>query len=150
MSRASDLANLIASGNTTIHGEAGVTSSDSTGKTTNLQQGLLKAWQNYDNNGTPSLRDSFNNSSITDNAVGDTTLGFTNSFSAVTFAFAMASSLNDSTNDANIGIIGPRRLQDTAFTTSSARVHHIYNSGTGSTALYDNGLNGTMFSGDLA
>ena len=42
MSRASDLANLIASGNTTIFGEAGVTSSDSTGKTTNLQNGLAK------------------------------------------------------------------------------------------------------------
>mgnify|MGYP003150719877 CR=1 FL=1 len=39
MSRASDLANLIASGSTTIFGEAGVTSSGSTGLTTNLQHG---------------------------------------------------------------------------------------------------------------
>ena len=66
MSRASDLANLIASGNTTIHGEAGVTSSESTGKTTNLQQGLAKAWVNYNGSGTLETRDSFNTSSVTD------------------------------------------------------------------------------------
>ncbi len=66
MSRASDLANLIASGSTTIFGEAGVTSSDSTGKTTNLQQGLAKSWVNLDGTGTVGINDSFNVSSIAD------------------------------------------------------------------------------------
>ena len=44
MSKASDLARLVTSGSTAIHGEAGTTSSASTGATTNLQQGLAKAF----------------------------------------------------------------------------------------------------------
>ena len=128
---------------TTIQTSAG-------GAVTLTKQSANKSWVNYDMTGTPSARNSFNHSSITDNAVGDGSLSFTNNFNAADFAFGMASSLNDSVNDANLGIIAPRRLEDTAFTTSSARVHHIYNSGTGSTALYDNGLNGVMFDGDLA
>ena len=47
MSKASDLARLMTSGSTSIHGEAGVTSSGSTGLTTNLQQGLCKVWFNH-------------------------------------------------------------------------------------------------------
>ena len=79
MSRASDLANLIASGSTTIHGEAGVTSSDSTGKTTNLQQGLAKCWSNF--NGTDdTIRDSLNVSTLTDRNSGLWTLTVTNNF----------------------------------------------------------------------
>jgi hypothetical protein len=49
--------------------------------TTNLQQGLCKAWTNINgSSGTPAARDSFNNGSITDNAAGDYTLSFTSSF----------------------------------------------------------------------
>ena len=79
MSRASDLANLIASGNTTIHGEAGVTSSESTGKTTNLQQGLAKAWAGFDTGGN--LGDSFNISSADDDGTGNFGINFTNNTS---------------------------------------------------------------------
>ena len=71
MSKASDLARLVTSGSTAIHGEAGVTSSGSTGATTNLQQGLCKQWMAYDHDGESTyadvsgttLRDSFNTSS---------------------------------------------------------------------------------------
>ena len=71
MSRAADLANLIASGNTTIHGEAGVTSNDSTGKTTNLQQGLCKAWVTMDSDASTVVAfDSFNTSAVTDDGTG--------------------------------------------------------------------------------
>ena len=71
MSRASDLANLIASGSTTIFGEGGAPTanagqSNQTGGTTNLQQGLAKAWVNYNGSGTLAVRDSFNTSSVTD------------------------------------------------------------------------------------
>jgi len=86
MSRASDLANLIASGSTTIHGEAGVTSSDSTGKTTNLQQGLAKAWANFDSSGT--VEDSLNTSSITNNSTGNNTQNYTNSFSNAFYSYS--------------------------------------------------------------
>jgi len=78
MSKASDLARLMTSGSTAIHGEAGVTSSGSTGLTTNLQQGLCKAWINYTGISTTASRDSFNISSLTDNATGRTTVTVSN------------------------------------------------------------------------
>ena len=49
--------------------------------TTNLQQGLCKAWINMDGSGTVSVRDSLNNSSITDNGTGNYTVTHTNHFS---------------------------------------------------------------------
>lgn len=115
-----------------------------------VAEGSTKSWVNYDMTGTPSARDSFNHSSITDNGQGDGSLNFTSNFNAATYAFAGASCVNDSTNDSNIGIIGPRRVTDTGITTSSARMHHIYNSAGATTALFDTGVNGMMFVGDLA
>jgi len=88
MSRASDLANLIASGSTTIHGEAGVTSSDSTGKTTNLQQGLTKAWANYEQSSSHTIRDSLNVGSLGDLGAGQTQINFTTNFAAAQWAGA--------------------------------------------------------------
>jgi len=83
MSKASDLARLITSGSTAIHGEAGVTASGSTGLTTNLQQGLAKAWVNFD--GTASgaaARDGFNNASMTDGGSGIYTVTITNALNS--------------------------------------------------------------------
>ena len=85
MSRASDLANIIASGNTTIFGEAGVTSSDSTGKTTNLQQGLAKAWLRSNGTGTVSITDSLNVSTFEDSATGVYKATFTNAMGNTTY-----------------------------------------------------------------
>ncbi len=53
--------------------------------TTNLQQGLCKAWVNFNGTGTSAgatitPQDSFNTGSITDVAVGDYTHAFTNNF----------------------------------------------------------------------
>ena len=85
MSRASDLANLIASGNTTIHGEAGAPTvnagqSNQTGGTTNLQQGLTKVWINFnDGSEADAVQDSFNAGSFTDNGAGELITNFTNS-----------------------------------------------------------------------
>tara|TARA_B100000287_G_scaffold272558_1_gene256700 strand:+ start:832 stop:1257 length:426 start_codon:yes stop_codon:yes gene_type:complete len=70
MSKASDLARLITSGSTAVHGEAGVTASGSTGNTTNLQQGLLKVWGTLDGTGTIAIRDSFNVASADDVGTG--------------------------------------------------------------------------------
>jgi len=84
MSFASDLARLVTSGSTAIHGEAGVTSSGSTGKTTNLQQGLCKQWVLLQSSGT-SVTDSFNNASVTDNGTGDYTLTRTNNMGNATY-----------------------------------------------------------------
>jgi len=53
--------------------------------TTNLQQGLIKAWWTYDQASTL-LEDSYNIASLTDNATGNHTGAFTNSMSATTYA----------------------------------------------------------------
>ena len=54
--------------------------------TTNLQQGLAKAWQSITaSGGTPSFNDSFNTSSISDQDVGRHTVSFSNSFSSVNY-----------------------------------------------------------------
>lgn len=84
MSRASDLANLIASGNTTIFGEAGVTSSDSTGKTTILQKGLAKAYVTFSDDDS-TFDETFNTSSTTDNGNGDISYDLTSNMSSVNF-----------------------------------------------------------------
>ena len=81
MSRAADLANLIAGGNTTIFGEAGVTSSDSTGKTTNLQNGLVKAFAFFQNHSSNAINHSLNMSSMVDGGVGLASFTYTNAFS---------------------------------------------------------------------
>ena len=86
MSRASDLANLIASGNTTIFGEAGAPTvnagqSNQTGGTTNLQQGLTKVWINFnDGSEADAVQDSFNVTTLTDRGSGLWTLTVTNNF----------------------------------------------------------------------
>lgn len=50
--------------------------------TTNLQQGLAKAWATFDASGTPAFRDSINSSTLTDNGTGNMTISFTNNFGA--------------------------------------------------------------------
>ena len=64
--------------------------------TTNLQQGLAKAWFNM-NEATPAFNDSFNFSSITDNATGDKTVAFTSAFSNANYSLA-GSNINTGTN----------------------------------------------------
>ena len=135
-----ELKGLDASGSITVTAEGGSI-------TTNLQQGLIKGWANF-SMGTASFRDSINMSSITDNGKGDGTLNYINSFSNVNYAFSGMSSLDDGTNDFNIGIIGPDR-DFYSLTTSTVRLNFSYNSGVSSNS-FDNGLNGTMLSGDLA
>jgi len=62
-------------GRTTAGSIAVVAEGNST--TTNLQQGLAKAWVNFNGTGTAATRDSYNFSSITDNNTGQYTLAVT-------------------------------------------------------------------------
>ena len=48
--------------------------------------GSLKQWVNMDGSGTISVRDSLNNSSVTDNGTGNYTITHTNNFSSVNYA----------------------------------------------------------------
>ena len=49
---------------------------------TSLQQGLAKAWANFNGSGTANIDDSFNIGSITDNQTGDYTFAYSNAFSS--------------------------------------------------------------------
>ena len=53
--------------------------------TQSLQQGLAKAWHNFDGTGTVAARDSFNISSLADNAQGVYTSTYTNAFNNTTY-----------------------------------------------------------------
>ena len=66
--------------------------------TTNLQQGLAKSWVSADTGSTVATNDSFNHSSVTDNATGDESFNFTNNMS----------------ND-DYAVSGCAKSQDTAF-----------------------------------
>ena len=56
--------------------------------TTNLQQGLTKAWANITQSSSHTANDSFNVGSLTDNGAGDTSLNFTNSMANANFCAA--------------------------------------------------------------
>jgi len=90
MSRASDLANLIASGSTTIFGEGGAPTANAgtenqTGGTTNLQSGLAKAWLRSNGTGTVSITDSLNVSTFQDSATGVYKATFSNPMGNTTY-----------------------------------------------------------------
>tara|TARA_R110001583_G_scaffold100550_2_gene246607 strand:+ start:244 stop:660 length:417 start_codon:yes stop_codon:yes gene_type:complete len=54
--------------------------------TTNLQQGLAKAWGSFEQSGTHTFRDSLNFSSISDLAVGRSSVVFTNNMADTNYA----------------------------------------------------------------
>ena len=54
--------------------------------TTNLQQGLLKAWYQFDGTGTVNFRDSFNMSGTTDGGTGTYANAYTNNMSNTNYA----------------------------------------------------------------
>ena len=60
------LTGTTSAGSINVTGEGGST-------TTNLQQGLAKAWGNLNGTGTPAFRDSLNMASVTDNGTGSYT-----------------------------------------------------------------------------
>lgn len=67
----------------------------------NLVSGTAKAWVNFNGTGTPTIpiRASFNVTSITDNAVGQWTVNFTNAMADVNYVVAgSASSINAATD----------------------------------------------------
>jgi len=70
-------------GSMTVVGEGGTT-------TTNLQQGLGKAWCNLNGGSSFALRDSFNLTSATDNGTGDYTLTIANDMGNTNYATPMS------------------------------------------------------------
>jgi hypothetical protein len=56
---------------------------------------LCRAWVNFNGTGTVALRDSFNVSSITDNATGDYTINYTVAMPTVNYSFASSTRRSD-------------------------------------------------------
>ncbi len=101
--------------------------------TTNLQQGLAKAWANLNGTGTIALRDSFNIGATTDNGTGDYTYTFTSGFSNANYSASYAG--------------GPFRLLEAVSKTNSA---HRFNTQSASATNTDYFEIMTPFYGDLA
>ena len=115
------LTGTTSAGSIVVTGEGGST-------TTNLQQGLAKAWISYKGTSTNAIQDSLNMSSVTDNGTGDYTIV-----------------INNDMNSAEYSIVdGTYRLEDnnspgiTGFQTptTSQYIHNHWNSGFGVSDMF--------------
>ena len=129
-----DLRGNTAAGDITITSEGG-------SATMQLQQGLTKQFLTMGSDYL--IDDSFNTSSLTDNATGDFTITYNNNFStALGIALSGASGFSRVTLS-----YGPGTAPNT--TTSTIRCGTVYAYGTGYT-YYDSPENGVLSTGDLA
>ena len=67
--------------------------------TTNLQQGLAKAWLNYKGTSTNAINDSFNTATVTDNNTGDYTQNLTTSFSSANNSYTLSTQAEPGNED---------------------------------------------------
>jgi len=115
------------SGQVTIRGEGSAT-------TTNLQQGLNKAYCTFAQSSSHTIDDSFNISGLSDDGAGQTTVSYTNVFSVAKHPIAGTSNWN--------GVF----THDT-YTTGS---NQIRGRGADSTSLSDRGTMTMLCGGSLA
>ena len=89
--------------------------------TTNLQQGLTKAWINLNGTGTIATRDSFNVSGITDDSTGRYTVSINNDMSNNDYAVLnyTSGSTNSSATAFNNNFLGGNNLQTGTFAISA-------------------------------
>ena len=118
--------------------------------TTNLQQGLAKAWVNC-NGGTvdsnadlTGVRDSFNLTSVVDNGTGDHSITVTNAFGSVNYVWSYGGkrASGDGTNCFDVNV-----KRDTDPTTTVTR-HNVKDHDSSSDV--DAEILGVIFHGDLA
>ena len=109
--------------------------------TTNLQQGLAKAWMRYDQV-TPAVGDSLNNSSVTDVSTGRFTFNYSNNFGNANYANnGCAGYPGSNQQPMNLGYVS-----DLNITTSATDLTTVYHE---STATDANNVS-TSTLGDLA
>ena len=124
---------------TGIHtvGTNAVATSDGGATTTSIVQGLVKMWIHFNGSGTQGVGDSFNHSSITDDAVGRYTVHITNDMANDAYSPQYtAKAVNNNTGEATY-------VQ--TFATGSCSTKH-YENGTN----YDSAENTVTINGDLA
>ena len=130
-------------GSATIIAEGGTT-------TTNIQQGLCKCWTQIDGTGTISARDSFNVTSITDDATGNYRVTIANDMASVGYSISGTSMHEeDGTADARSTLLtnrsGPIR------TAAVFTVHSVLGSSQDTADQFFDANNiSTQVSGDLA
>ena len=90
-----------------------------------IGKGRAKAWINFNGENTPTARESYNVSSITDNATGNYTLNFTNAMSSADFAYTFA--VGDGNHSS-----ATRTLSYMASTTTSLQILAEYAGGSSS------------------
>ena len=95
---------------TTIQDTSGGNSSTSE----EIAQGRAKAWDNFNGQGTIAIRDSFNVSSLTDHAVGRTTITMTNAMPSTNYVVVGSSGHTATDALRNLGLFN--NLTTTTFT----------------------------------
>ena len=128
-------------GASTITAEGGST-------TTNLQQGLIKAWALNENVSTLSVYDSFNQASTTDTSTGVLTWAVTNNFSSANFVAAPHTTADNASNDVSMVLQGTRTTNN-ALTDKSSSGTSWYAKNS-SHSGWDAVNQGYISSGDLA
>lgn len=118
-----------------------------TGSSTNVMEGLAKAWVNFNGTGTVATRDSFNISSVTDNGTGDYTNNFSNSFSSADYCFQGSGNASGS----GVTARGPVITQHTTISASALRFYANRNGENGAGPVnLDYSILTTSTHGDLA
>ena len=123
-------------GSIVVTGEGGST-------TTNLQQGLCKAWYDVDGSGTAAINDSLNGSSLTDHGTGDFTITRTNAMNNLTYA-------NGAMSDFDSGdsrVVTVTSNQGSAARTTTAMRHALLDTSAGG---HDPDHFSVLIFGDLA
>ena len=91
---ADNLTGKTSAGSITVTSEGGAA-------TQSLQQGLAKCWVNWVGNGTVSISDSLNTSSMTDRGVGKYTANINNAMSNAVYSRSPSGVKNDANEDSN-------------------------------------------------
>ena len=112
--------------------------------TTNLQQGLCKAWVQFDGDATDAAaRDSNNVGSMTDHSTGTYSVNFTNNMANDDYAFAMAANQTST----GTGMVTGDNGHQTVVAVGSLKFSFT---GSSSNLVTDTVIGSAMIMGDLA
>ncbi len=129
-----------------------ISAANGTGPVTLTKQSAAKAWVNFSINNTPTIRNSLNTSSLTDNKSNDATINFSSSFANNDYSSTMGHTVNWDSS----GVVSYGMREEGAWTgshssqgTSSLRIAgRFVNSSTANHTEVD--VVNTTIHGDLA
>jgi len=129
-------------GSIVVTGEGGST-------TTNMQQGLAKAWTNFNGTGTIAHRDSFNCGTLTDQGTGQYDINFTSNMASANHCPTANSNAYNATNNFNSSAFCPVGTSHSSMTGNTASNTSLGSFESGG-AYQDAELNFVSVDGDLA